>query len=97
MDWAHVPAMRTFFLMQRHDTSHRFDACCPAVRRSRLQAAQSWANNQNNTYNTKTMRIIVVIQLQMLTWLDKAKSPADHEASDGAGAQGHLTVIAQRI
>ena len=81
MDWAHVPAMRAFFLMQRHDTSHRFDACCPAVCRSRLRAAQSWSNNQNNKYNIKIMRIIAVIQLQMLTWLDKASSPVDHQAS----------------
>ncbi len=36
MDWAHVPAMRAFFLMQWNDSSHRFDACCPAVRRSRF-------------------------------------------------------------
>ncbi len=87
MDWAHVPALRAFFLMQRHDTSHRFDACCSesAVRRLRLRAAQSWPNNQNNKYNIKIMRIIVVVQLQMLTWLDKAtrRSPqaADHDAS----------------
>ena len=54
MDWAHVAAMRAFFLMQRHDTSHRFDACCPAVRRSRLRAAQSWSNIQNNKYDIKT-------------------------------------------
>ncbi len=85
MDWTHVPAMKAFFLMQWHDTSHRFDACCPAVRRSRLRAAQYWSNNQNNKYNyyynIKRMRIIVVIQLQMLIWLDKASSPVDHEAS----------------
>ena len=81
MDWAHVPAMRAFFLMQWHDTSHRFDACCPAERRSRLLAAESWSNNQNNKYNTKIMRIIVVVQLHMLTWLDKASSSVDHEAS----------------
>ncbi len=81
MDWAHVPAMRAFFLMQWNDSSHGFEARCPAVRRSRLQAAQSWSNNQNNKYNTKIMRIIVVIQLQRLTWLDKASSPVDHEAS----------------
>ena len=81
MDWAHVPVMRAFFLMQWHDTSHRFEACCPAVRRSRLRAAQSWSNNQNNKYNIKILRIIVVNQLQMLTFLDKASSPVDHEAS----------------
>ncbi len=27
------------------------------------------------------MRIIVVVQLHVLTWLDKASSPVDHEAS----------------
>ncbi len=81
MDWAHVPAMKVFFLMQWHDTSHRFETCCPAVRRSRLRAAQSWSNIQNNKYNTKIMRIIVVVQLHMFTWLDKASSPVDHEAS----------------
>ncbi len=81
MHWAHVPAMRVFFLMQWHDASHRFEACCPAVRRQRLLAAQSWSNNQNNKYNIKIMRIIVVFQLQMLTWLDKARSPAHHKAS----------------
>ncbi len=27
------------------------------------------------------MRIIVVVQLQMLTWLDKASLPVDHKAS----------------
>ncbi len=81
MDWAHVPAMRAFFLMQWRDVTHRFEACCPAVRRSRLRAAQSWSNNQNNKYNKNIMRIIVVIQLRMLTWLDKASSPVDHEAS----------------
>ncbi len=81
MDWAHVPAMRAFSLMQWRDASHRFEACCPAVRRSRLRAAQSWSNNQNYKCNIKIMRIIVVIQLQMLTWLDKASSPVDHEAS----------------
>ncbi len=82
MDWAHVPAMRAFFLIQWLDTSHRFNACCPAVRRSRLGAAQSWSNIQNNKYNTKRMRIKVVVQLHMLTWpLDKASSLVDHEAS----------------
>ncbi len=81
MDWAHVPAMRAFFLMQWHDTSHRFEACCPAVRRSRLRAAQSWSNIQNNKYNIEIMRIIVVVQLHMFHWLDKASSPIDHEAS----------------
>jgi hypothetical protein len=81
MDLAHVPAMRAFFLMQWHGTSHRFEACCPAVCRPRLRAAQSWSNNQNNKCNIKIMRIIVVNQLQMLTWLDKASSPVDHEAS----------------
>ncbi len=83
MGWAHVPAMRAFFLIQWHDTSHRFDACCPAVRRLRLRAAQSWSNIQVqfNKYNIKIMRIIVVVQLHMLTWLDKASSSVDHEAS----------------
>ena len=84
MDWAHVPAimMRAFFLMQWHDTLHRFDACCPAVRRSRLRAAQSWPNIQNNKCDIKITRIIVVVQLHMLTWLDKVSSPVDdHKAS----------------
>ena len=81
MDWAHVPAMRAFFLMQWNDSSHRFDACCPAVRRSMFRAAQSWSNIQNNKYNIKIMRIIVIVRPHMLTWLDKASSPVDHEAS----------------
>ncbi len=81
MDWAHVAAIRAFFLMQWHGTSYRFDAWCPAVRRSRLRAAQSWPNIQNNKYNIKIMRKIVVVQLHMLTWLDKVSCPVDHEAS----------------
>ncbi len=96
MDWAHVPAMRAFFLMQWHDTSHRFDAYCPAVRRSRLRAAQSWSNIENNKDNIKIMRKVVVVQLHILTWLDKASSPVDYEASL-APKDTHLTVIAQCI
>ena len=81
MDWAHVPARRAFFFMRWHDTSHRFVVCWPAVRRSRLQAAQSWSEIKMISIIQKIIRIIVLVRLNMLTWLDKASSPVDHEAS----------------
>ncbi len=41
------------FSMRWHDTSHRIVVCRPAVRRSMLQAAKSWADNRNNMNNTR--------------------------------------------
>ena len=53
MNWAHETARRAFFLMWWHDSSHMFVVCRPAVHRSRLQAAKSWTDIQNNRYNTR--------------------------------------------
>ncbi len=80
MNWACVTASRAFFLMRWHDTSHRFFVSRPAVHRTRLQAAKSWTEIQNNRYNTRKMRIIVLVQLNMLAWLHKSSLPGHPEA-----------------
>ncbi len=53
MNWALVTERRALFFIPWSYTIHRFVVCQPAVRRSRLQPAQSWSDNQNNQYNRK--------------------------------------------
>ncbi len=40
----------------------------------------------------RTIVFVNFVQLNMLTWLDKASSPVDHEASLAPAAHGHWLV-----
>ncbi len=56
------------------------------MRRSRLQDAQSWLDNQNNNlkYNCYKLPIIGFVQLEMLTYLVKleGRSPVNPELEE---------------
>jgi hypothetical protein len=80
MNWAHVTASRAFFLMRWHDASHRFFVCRPAVHRTRLQAAKSGQKFKIIGIIQEKMRIIVLVQLNMLALLHKASLPGHPEA-----------------
>ncbi len=93
--WAHVTAMRAFFLMQWHDTSQRFVVCWPAVRRMWLQAAKFWTDFQNNRYNTRNN---AYYSLRSAEYVDLASlSELDWSSQSFAGTPGHLSVIARHI
>jgi hypothetical protein len=83
MNRAHVTASRAFFLIQWHDTSHRFIVCRPTVRRSSLQAAtssKSWTEIQNNRYSTRKNACNNLVQLNILAWLHKTSLLGHPEA-----------------
>ncbi len=81
VNWAHLTGRRAFFLMQLCDTSHRIDVCCPAVRRSMLQAAKSWTDNRNNRNNTRNNHVYnSLLSAQYVAWLHKASLPSHPKA-----------------
>ena len=62
------------------------DSLYVGLRRSKLRVAQFWSEIKIISIIQKIILhgILIVsscVQLNMLTWLDKASSPVDHEAS----------------